>query len=259
MLRLLDEEPLGYLKTVGLKPDFLGGTAEGGFTLSMPLKDDLMFKEVKLRGMARLDQAIAANLVGGMDIEGGSLDVNVTEEAVEAKGAIQIKGVPAEIAWQRIFYAANDRQPPIRVTANLDEAAREKLGFKVNHLVKGPTPVTLSVTGLGEGTAPNMSLSADLTEARLLFGSMGWTKPTGRTANIQFDVARAEDGSTELQNLKILGDDINIEGSTSRSTPSSISRASTSPISPSISSPMSRSPPRSRRQGARHQGARAEL
>ncbi len=213
VLRLLDEEPLGYLKTVGLKPDFLGGTAQGGFTLSMPLKEDLVFKEVKLRGMARLDQAIAANLVGGMDIEGGSLDVNVTEEAVEAKGAIEIKGVPAEIAWQRIFYAANDRQPPIRVTANLDEAAREKLGFKVNHLVKGPTPVTLSVTGLGEGTAPNMSLSADLTGARLLFGSMGWTKPTGRTANIQFDVARAEDGSTELQNLKILGDDINIEGS----------------------------------------------
>ena len=69
-----------------------------------------MFKDVKLRGMARLDQAIAANLIGGMDIEGGSLDVNLTEEAVEAKGAIQIKGVPAELAWQRIFYAS-ERSP----------------------------------------------------------------------------------------------------------------------------------------------------
>ena len=213
VLQLLDQQPLGYLKAVGLKPDFLGGTAEGGFTLSMPLKENLEFKQVKLRGMARLDQAIAANLVGGMDIEGGSLDVNLTEEAVEAKGAIEIKGVPAEIAWQRIFYAPNDRQPPIRVTATLDEAAREKLGFKVNHLVKGPTPVTLSVTGLGEGTTPTMSFTADLTDARLLFGSMGWTKPTGRSANIQFDVVREEDGSTELQNLKILGDDLNIDGS----------------------------------------------
>ncbi len=213
VLQLLDQEPLGYLQTVGLKPDFLGGIAEGGFTLSMPLKEDLEFKDVKLRGMARLDQAIATNLIGNMDIEGGALDVNVTEEAVEAKGAIQIKGVPAEIAWQRIFYMPNDRQPPIRVTATLDEAAREKLGFKVNHLVKGPTPVTLLVTGLGQGTAPNMSLQADLTDARLLFGSMGWTKPTGRSANIQFDVMQQEDGSTELQNLKILGDDINIAGS----------------------------------------------
>ena len=212
VLQLLDAEPLGYLKTVGLKPDFLGGSAEGGFTLSMPLKEDLTFKEVKLRGMARLDQAIAANLVGNMAIEGGSLDVNVTEEAVEAKGPIQIKGVPAELAWQRIFYTSDDRQPPIKVTATLDEGAREKLGFKVNHLVKGPTPVTMSITGLGQGTAPAMSLTADLTNARLLFGSMGWTKPTGRTANLQFDVAQQEDGSTNLQNFKILGDDIKIEG-----------------------------------------------
>jgi hypothetical protein len=114
VLGLLDEEPLHYLKAVGLKPDFLGGTAAGGFTLSMPLREDLVFKDVKLRGMARLDQAIAANLIGGMDIEGGSIDLNLTEEAVEAKGAIQIKGVPAQIAWQRIFYASNDQQPPIR-------------------------------------------------------------------------------------------------------------------------------------------------
>jgi hypothetical protein len=212
VLALLDEEPLGYLKTVGLKPDFLGGTAEGGFNLSMPLKDDLTFKEVKLRGMARLDQAIASKLAGNMDIEGGTLDVNVTEEAVEAKGPIQIKGIPAELAWQRIFYTSDDRQPPIRVMATLDEAAREKLGFKVNHLVKGPTPVTLSISGLGEGTTPAMSLTADLTNAKLLFGSMGWTKPAGRTANLQFDVAQQEDGSTTLQNFKILGDDLNIAG-----------------------------------------------
>ena len=212
VLALLDEEPLGYLKTVGLKPDFLGGTAEGGFNLSMPLKEDLTFKEVKLRGMARLDQAIASNLAGNMDIEGGTLDVNVTEEAVEAKGPIQIKGIPAELAWQRLFYTSDDRQPPIRVMATLDEAAREKLGFKVNHLVKGPTPVTLSISGLGEGTTPAMSLTADLTNAKLLFGSMGWTKPAGRTANLQFDVAQEEDGSTTLQNFKILGDDLNIAG-----------------------------------------------
>jgi hypothetical protein len=211
VLELLDEEPLGYLKTVGLKPDFLGGTAEGGFTLSMPLKESLTFKEVKLRGMARLDQAIASNLVGNMNIEGGTLDVNVTEEGVEAKGPIQIRGVPAELDWQRIFYAPDERQPPIRVTTTLDEAAREKLGFKVNHLVKGTTPVTLSIAGLGHGT-PAMSVTADLTNARLLFGAMGWTKPVGHTANLELDVAQQDDGSTTLKNFKILGDDINIVG-----------------------------------------------
>ncbi len=211
VLALLDEEPLGYLKMVGLKPDFLGGTAEGEFNLSMPLREDLTFKEVKLRGLARLDQAVAPNLAGNMGIENGSLDVSVTEEGVEVKGPVQIKGIPAELSWQRVFYAADDRQPPITVAATLDEATREKLGFKVNHLVKGPTPVTLSISGFGEA-APAMNFTADLTNAKLIFAAMGWTKNAGRAATLTFDMARQEDGSTTLQNFKIAGDNLNIAG-----------------------------------------------
>ncbi len=143
VLELLDHEPLGYIQSVGLKPDFLGGTAEGGFTLTMPLLANLEFNQIKIKGAARLNDAIAANLIGNVDVAGGTLDVNLTEEAVEAKGEISIKGVPAELAWQRIFRAPDDRQPPIRVTANLDAAARDKLGMKINHLVQGPTPITL--------------------------------------------------------------------------------------------------------------------
>ena len=55
-------------------------------------------------------------------------------------------------------------------------------------------------------------MRADLTDARLLFGSMGWTKPVGHTANVQFDIVPKEDGSTDLDNFKILGDDIAVDG-----------------------------------------------
>jgi hypothetical protein len=211
VLELLDHEPLGYITSVGLKPDFLGGTAGGSFALSMPLRADLEFNQVKLKGTARLNDAIASNLAGNINVEGGTLDVNITDQAVEAKGEIRIKDVPAELAWQHIFYTPEDRQPPIRVTASLDEASREKLGVKVNHLVHGPTPVTLTISGLGPG-AHSMSMQADLTDARLLFGSMGWTKPVGHTASVQFDIVPKEDGSTDLDNFKILGDDIAVQG-----------------------------------------------
>jgi hypothetical protein len=211
VLELLDHEPLGYITSVGLKPSFLEGTAGGNFVLSMPLKADLEFNQIKLAGKARLSNAITSKLAGDINIEGGNLDVNLTDQAVEAKGQITIKGVPAELAWQHIFYTPDDRQPPIRVMASLDEASRDKLGIKVNHLVRGPTPVTLSISGVGEG-AHSMSMQADLTNARLLFSSMGWTKPVGHTATVQFDVVPKEDGSTDLDNFKILGDDIAVEG-----------------------------------------------
>ncbi len=214
VLQLLDHEPLGYMQSVGLQPEHFGGTAEGGFTLDMPMITDLKFKDIKLRGAARLDNAIASDVVGDIDVEGGSFDVNVTEQAVDAKGDVLIKGVPAKLAWQRIFYAPDDRQPPIRVTALLDEAARDRLGMKVNHLVRGPLPVTMSIVRGAQGNQA-LSMQADLTDAELIFGNMGWTKPKGRPATIQFDIDKAADGSTDLKNMKIFGDDIAIDGTVS--------------------------------------------
>jgi hypothetical protein len=213
-LQLLDHEPLGYMQAVGLKPDSFGGTAAGNFVLDMPMREDLKFKDVKLRGEARLDQAIAANVVGNISVEGGALDVNVTEQALDARGQILIKGVPAELVWQRIFYEPEERQPPIRISATLDEPSREALGLKISHLVKGPLPVTLSVARNAEG-AQSLSMQADLTPVQLVFGNMGWTKPQGRSASLQFDIVQFEDGSTDLKNFKILGDDIAIDGSIS--------------------------------------------
>lgn len=211
VMQLLDREPLGYVRAVGMKPDFLGGTVEGEFTLSMPMKLDLEFEEIKMSGLARIDDAIASKLVGDMDIEGGALNVDLSEEGVTVQGQIEIKGVPAEVIWQRVFHAPDDQQPPVRVTAMLDEALREKLGLKLSHLVKGPTPLTLIVTGMGKPN-PTLSMEADLTNAQLLFGSMGWTKPAGRAAKVSFDIVQNEDGSTQLKKLQLVGDDIGIYG-----------------------------------------------
>jgi AsmA-like C-terminal region/Protein of unknown function len=211
VLKLLDHEPLGYMQTVGLKPDEFGGTAQGSFVINIPMREDLKFEHVKLRGAARLDQAIASNVLGDVDVEGGTLDVNVTEQGLDAHGGILIKGVPAQLSWQRIFDQPNDSQPPIKISTTLDEPAREALGLKVSHLVRGAVPVVLSVARHTDGTQ-NLSMQADLTQAQLVFGNMGWTKPPGRSATVQFDVVKATDGSTELQNFKILGDDITIDG-----------------------------------------------
>ncbi|MGH6734711.1 MAG: AsmA-like C-terminal domain-containing protein [Methyloceanibacter sp.] len=211
VMQLLDHEPLGYIREVGMKSDFLGGTAEGEFTLSMPLKAELDFKEIKMQGMARLNDAIASNIVGDMGIEGGALGVDLSDAGVTARGEIKIKDVPAEINWQRVFYTPDDQQPPVQVSATLDEALREQLGIKVNHLVQGPTTLTLSVAGLGKSTQA-MSMEADLTDAQLVFGGMGWTKPKGQAARIAFDVVKNEDGSTDLKNLRIVGDDIAVYG-----------------------------------------------
>ena len=259
VLELLDHEPLGYLRAVGMKPDFLGGTAEGSFTLNLPLLSNLEFNQIKLKGAARLNDAIASNLVGNAEVTGGTLDVNVTEQAVEAKGAVNIKGVPAELAWQRIFYTPDDRQPPIKVTARLDAEMREKLGIKVNHLIHGPTPITLEIAHLGEGTPGGMRVQADLTDAQLLFNGLGWTKPAGRAATLMLDVVPKQDGSTDLANLKIVGDDINIQGGVALDAAQRLKEFYFSDFSVNSLTHVETHRHGARRPGARDQGGRAEL
>ncbi len=189
-LKLLDHEPLGYMQTLGLKPESFGGTAEGSFTVDMPMKVDLRFKDIKLRGSARLDRAIASGIVSDVDVEGGALDVSVTEQALDASGDIMIKGVPATLSWQRLFDAPEDRQPPIKISALLNEQTRDKLGIKVNHLIRGPMPTTILIKR-DEAGAQTMSMEADLSDAELIFGNMGWTKPKGKQAAVGFDIRKA--------------------------------------------------------------------
>ena len=103
-------------------------------------------------------------------------------------------------------------QPPITISATLDEPTREKLGLKLSHLVKGSVPTTLAVTRDAVG-GQALSMQADLTNARLIFGNMGWTKPAGRQASLSLDVVPSPDGATDLKNFQIVGEDIAINGS----------------------------------------------
>ncbi|MEM7399069.1 MAG: DUF3971 domain-containing protein, partial [Pseudomonadota bacterium] len=51
---LLDYEPFRFISGVGLKPDFLGGTATGEFAFDIPLVENLDPKDIKIVGTAHL-------------------------------------------------------------------------------------------------------------------------------------------------------------------------------------------------------------
>ena len=216
---LLDYKPFEFITGVGLKPDFLGGTATGEFTFNIPLIETLNPRDIKIAGSAQLENAITPGLVGDLGIEGGVVNVSLTGEEVSASGNVTIKDVPASVRWQRFFYEPESEQPPISVTAILDAASRDKLGLEVNDIVKGPMPVTLYLSGLGEGTGQpdtsRMTMVGDLTNTELMFHAFGWKKPPGQDATISFVVNKKPDGSTDLENFQIAGQSLAIAGQVS--------------------------------------------
>ncbi|MEC9367664.1 MAG: hypothetical protein VX871_03130, partial [Pseudomonadota bacterium] len=210
-LELLDSDPLNYVREVGVKPSDFGGQMSGDFQIGLPLLKDLRFKDIQIKGIAEVDNASATGAFADAGIEGGSIIFHVTERALDARGDVLVSGVPALLTWQRIFGAPPEKQPEMRLTTVLDAQSRKQLGLSVGHMVRGPVPVVLSIAAGSDGKR-QIRVQADLGNAELILGDVGWRKEPGRAAVLRFDVGEGTTGRRELQNFKIMGDDIVIDG-----------------------------------------------
>lgn len=211
MFELLERSPVGLKDELGVPRDKLHGKVDAQVKIRLPLLAELPASAVKVEGKARISEGRASDLLGPYSIRGASIDLDITEKAVDASGEMLVNGVLAKLGWQRIFDAPADKQPPLRITANLDDADRTQLGLDVNHILQGDVPVEITITR-GARNEPAVRLRADLANADLVLQNMSWHKPPGRAATLQCDIAKGRNDELELQNFKVAGDDVAIEG-----------------------------------------------
>lgn len=210
-LEFLDLERLGYIKAVGFKPTKTAGDVSAKFRITMPLLKDLEFKDLQMAGEVKLRKVKFDRLFDTITVSGGSLDFGITEKAIDAQGELYLNGVPTKVAWQRIFAASAEKQPPLRLYGVFDGAARRQLGFNVNHMIVGEIPVEITMRP-GPSGAMKTHLHADVGNGELVLTNVGWRKSRGRAAVIDFDIVNSGNGRTALENFKITGDDIAIDG-----------------------------------------------
>lgn len=211
VLDILDQSPLHLLRANGLTTEGLDGKVDGQMKLTLPLIPDLDPKAVKIEAKVKVLDGKAKQLAGAFDIQGATIDIDVTDAAVGASGDLLANGVPVKLGWQRILEDNGEKQPPLRLSANLDNADRTQLGIDINHIVQGDVPVEILIEK-GEAEEPSVRLRADLTNADIGLESIAWHKPPGKAASLGADIVKGKVHKFELQNLKISGDDVAIEG-----------------------------------------------
>ncbi len=211
VLEALERSPLKILQEAGVPTDGIEGKVEGAYKITIPLLADLQMSDVKVAGQSRISDGRAKGLIGSYEIVDASINIDLTEKAVDVNGKMLFNGVPTKVGWHRIFDAPLDKQPPLRLTATLDNADRDKLGLDINHIVQGETHVEVTITK-DDIDEPKIKLRADLTNADLVLENVAWRKPPGRKAILQCDIAQGRTHKTELQNFKVAGDDVAIEG-----------------------------------------------
>jgi hypothetical protein len=207
----LDHEPLFYIQKLKAKAPQVDAPLTTTFSMSLPLLKEVRFADLRMNGRAHLQDVRATDLPGGMGIHGGTMDFDISESAIEARGDVKMNGMPVKIAWQRIYDAPADRQPPLRLRAIIDEAARQEMGLEVNHVLRGPVASELTLT-MRKDQPPLIRFEANLADADVIMGSMGWRKPPGQRAMLTTDIEPTDNGNIVLRNLNLAGDDIAVRG-----------------------------------------------
>ena len=191
--------------------DALDGKADAQVDIKFPLVANLGAGSVTATGKVQLSDLKCKQKIKGLDVTGGSIAIEASETSIQAKGDVLVNGVQMKLEGQHIVDAEPDKQPPLHVTATLDNADRTQLGLDINHLVQGDMPIDISVTQLVDGS-PKVQVHADLTNADVGLHDIAWKKPAGRAAFAQFDVAKGKANAIELQNFKVAGENVAIEG-----------------------------------------------
>ncbi len=211
LLEFLNLPSLGYLKDAGFDAKSISGYTKSRLSLDLPLVKDVKFADMKMDGKVVLQKAAFANVAKNLNIDNGTITFGITEKGIDATGRIYLNGVPANMAWHRIFRGAADKQPGVRISASLNSEKLSRLNIPVGHFIKGDVPTTVTMRS-DENGQQRMQLQADLNNAELILGKLGWSKPPGKRAALEMDIFRLPSGRTDIRSLKILGDDITISG-----------------------------------------------
>jgi hypothetical protein len=212
-LEMLDSEPFHLLQKSGVPLAGIDGKVDGQLTVSMPLGHALEPRDITVEGKTRISEARLGHALGPYEVHGANVAIDMTTTAVEARGDMLINGgVVAKASWQHVFAAPSDRQPPLRISAVLDNSYRNQLGLDLNDMVQGDVgvDVTVAVDVRGER---RVHLRADLLNADVTLDSVAWRKPKGRASVFEFDVVKGGPSyPIELNNVRLVGDDVAIEG-----------------------------------------------
>lgn len=158
---------------------------------------------------ADLTNFSADKMLMGQKIEAASLHVAAGNTSYEVKGDVKINGTPAALDFRK---NRGDATGDLKLQANLDEAARGRLGFDLGPSVVGSIPVKVTGKVGTDDRNTRLNVEADLTPVRIDNLLPGWVKPAGKAARASYQLVK-DNKSLRFDDLTIEGADALVKGS----------------------------------------------
>ncbi|MGE5505138.1 MAG: AsmA-like C-terminal region-containing protein [Actinomycetota bacterium] len=184
-LRLIDHKPLQYARALGIEPGQVGGESTTKVRFKFPLSHDLRLDQVGINAHASLKNASIPKVLMGLDMTGGTLELDVDGKGMDAVGPVVLGTIPAELKWHENFGSkgvAFRSRYQLQAPA-VDEDQRRSLGLEgppfVSPFLAGPVAAAVVAT-FQDGGKAELEARVDLAGAAMSLPGLGWTKEPGK-------------------------------------------------------------------------------
>lgn len=213
-LQILAGEPINALDKVDLDPESLGGDASARILFEFPMLRGLTFAQVAYEVAARLVRVTDPSIVPGIAISDGDLTLRFRDGRLTYDGTARLNGIPAEISAENDFADDAPYKSRLKVSGSFPAEFWRSQGLDLGTALSGTFPATIErIEGNGGGST--MTVSADLTPARLDVAALGWSKPAGERGRVEARLGMSGGKVTRVESLSVSAPGLAVEGSLS--------------------------------------------
>ena len=180
-LRLIDNEPLGFTKEIGISPDLVTGNVDIDLMLAFELKSNLEPKDIKVEVKGLLQQVEYLGLKDGKTFTSDKLDLFVSQNGFELKGVAKYQDIPVTLALNEDFHN-KDHKSKITADVTINDSILKKLGVNADILsapyFTGSSNIKATVTFLNSGKI-ELFVDGSLKDTDIDYAFLGFDKNKG--------------------------------------------------------------------------------
>ena len=180
-LKLIDHQPLGFTKEMGINPKDVAGDVDIRLKLDFELKTNLEPEEIKVKVEGNLKQVEYLAMKNNETFVADALNLQVTENGFELSGLAKYQDIPLDMTLKQIF---KQKDYKLKMTADvkIDDAVIKKLGID-NEILKAPyftgqSEVKATITFLANGDM-DIFVDGSLKDVAMDYAFLGFAKAKG--------------------------------------------------------------------------------
>ena len=197
-LAILDREPLGFARALGIAPAEIAGLSSARVRLGLDLDKPVSAGDIEFAAAANLAEVAVPSLLDGLGFSEGELSLRIDQSGLEASGTVTVAEVPLAVSWREEFAQGAEAPASYVVTGTLDADAQDRLGLVLAPYVNGPIGFELhAVRQPSDETL--VSARVDLTAAAIDLPPLKWSKARGIAGTLRATVIPGPDGALAIE------------------------------------------------------------